>query len=63
MSVQFSPFRSRADRDDVTAAGRVAPPPPVETASSERLPMEQVRISMARAVFAWGFGAAFFNLA
>lgn len=32
------------------------------TEESERLPIEAVRVSMARVVAAWGFGAMFFNL-
>lgn len=34
----------------------------LERSAPERLPADDVRVSMARVVAAWGFGAAFFNL-
>ncbi|MDQ3814831.1 MAG: MFS transporter [Armatimonadota bacterium] len=39
-----------------TQAVTAEPPAP------ERLPVEEVRVSMARVITAWGFGASFFNL-
>ena len=35
---------------------------PPERPIAERLPAEQVRVSMTRVIMAWGFGAVFFNV-
>ena len=35
---------------------------PPDPAAPPRLPSDEVRVSMARSIAAWGFGAAFFNL-